>query len=149
MRAIRLLFVLSAQQKKVRKNGKSKRTRRIPRRIPKHLPRTSGEGRQVSGAIQDDHEARAPVDSDETTRGYDQMTYKPEADLNHNQPLDQNHRYACHNREDMSVTRGMNQNGWTDDGRRNMVERETRWLEVGCGHTYRSTDPCCTSCKWR
>lgn len=77
------------------------------------------------------------------------MTYQPESDLNHNHHLDPAHRYACHNKPDTAVTTGKVQDGWTEDGRRNMKAHTSRWLDIGCGHSYRVTDPACTGCKWR
>lgn len=76
------------------------------------------------------------------------MTYKPETDLNH-QYVSPEHRYACFNKPDSRVTRGIEQDGWTPDGRRHMVDRQTEWLPIGCGHTWRESDPSCTDCKWR
>jgi hypothetical protein len=55
------------------------------------------------------------------------MTYKPQADLNHNQHIDPNHRYGCKDRP----------------------AQGGRWLPIPCGHSYRETDPGCQDCKWR
>lgn len=78
------------------------------------------------------------------------MTYKPEADLNHIRHLDPNHRYACHNRKPIDRITYNFQEGWTRDGRKNMIKHDTRWLPLdGCGHSYSKTDPACTGCRWR
>lgn len=75
------------------------------------------------------------------------MTYTPEQDLNHNTPHP-DHRYGC-------FDKGANdqplvvQTGWTSDGRRVVGEVETEWLGIGCGHSYKVTDPCCSGCEWR
>ena len=65
--------------------------------------------------------------------------------------LDPNHRYACMDREPVTPIRYTMQDGWTDDGRRAIVDWETQWLELEdeCGHSYRKSDPACTGCKWR
>jgi len=65
--------------------------------------------------------------------------------------LNPNHRYACMDREPVTPTRYTMQDGWTDDGRRAIVDWETQWLELEdkCGHSYRKSDPACTGCKWR
>jgi len=59
------------------------------------------------------------------------MTYKPESDLNHHDPIDPNHRYACKDRPRPGEP----------------------WLPLeesnSCGHTWRTTDPSCSDCKWR
>lgn len=58
------------------------------------------------------------------------MTYTPEKDLNHNL-VSANHRYACKDRPRPGEP----------------------WLPLEasntCGHSYRTTDPACTGCKWR
>lgn len=76
------------------------------------------------------------------------MTYNPETDLNHHAPLDPDHRYACHNKPDSRVTRA-----WLNQkvvrGQQKIDVVNTEWLDIGCGHSYKSTDPSCTDCKWR
>lgn len=52
--------------------------------------------------------------------------YKPEQDLNHNL-ISEDHRYACKDRPAPGKP----------------------WLHIPCGHSYRTTDPSCTGCKWR
>lgn len=69
--------------------------------------------------------------------------------MKHSTSLAPSHRYGCHNKPDSTITKGDVQAGWTADGRRNMVERKTEWLEIGCGHSWKATDPNCTDCKWR
>lgn len=56
------------------------------------------------------------------------MTYTPEHDLNHNVPIDPDHRYACHNKP---------------------ATKPDPWLDIKCGHSYKKTDPACSGCKWR
>lgn len=76
------------------------------------------------------------------------MTYTPEFDLNHNTPLDPEHRYGCHNKPDSAKTVA-----WLNRKRVRGIQEiapvTTEWLDIGCGHSYRSTDPGCTGCKWR
>lgn len=76
------------------------------------------------------------------------MTHNP-APMTHNVSLDPDHRYGCHNKQDSTITKGHVQAGWTSDGRRNMVERKTEWLEIGCGHSFKDQDPACSGCRWR
>lgn len=76
------------------------------------------------------------------------MTYTPEQDLNHHSPKDPAHRYACHNKPDTRFTVSHMPNGFDHGVMRYKVVR-TDWLDVKCGHSYRSTDPGCTDCKWR
>lgn len=57
------------------------------------------------------------------------MTYTPEQDLNHQTHPDPDHRYACKDRPKPGEP-------WLQ-------------LEDKCGHTWKKTDPSCTSCKWR
>lgn len=76
------------------------------------------------------------------------MTYKPEADLNHHH-LDPGHRYACYNKPDSRFTLIQVQTGWTLCGKRETTNHRTDWLDIGCGHSYRGTDPSCSSCVWR
>lgn len=77
------------------------------------------------------------------------MTYTPPS-MTQNAPVDPAHRYACHNKPDSRVTVIQAQDGWTDDGRRNMIPHRTEWKDIGCGHVgYRESDPGCEGCKWR
>lgn len=77
------------------------------------------------------------------------MTYKPESDLNHNHHQDPNHRYACHNKPDSRFTVIQVQDGWGPQGNRETTNHRTEWLDIGCGHSYKSTDPACSGCAWR
>ena len=74
--------------------------------------------------------------------------YQPEQDLNHNH-VKPGHRYTCHNSHFHPVQSYTMQSGWTQDGRRNMIKVETRWIPIVCGHTYRETDPNCQDCHRR
>lgn len=76
------------------------------------------------------------------------MSYTPESDLNHNF-ISPDHRYDCHNKADTKHSLSMMQDGWTTDGRKHMVPHMTQWMDIGCGHSYRETDPSCRGCKWR
>ena len=75
------------------------------------------------------------------------MTYTPQHDLNHNY-VSPDHRYACYNKPNSRVTRA-----WLNTKMRRGLQIidsvTTEWLDVGCAHSYRSTDPSCTDCKWR
>lgn len=55
------------------------------------------------------------------------MTYTPEQDLNHQIPIDPDHRYGCFNRP----------------------RQDEKWIDLSCGHSYKKTDPACSGCKWR
>lgn len=57
--------------------------------------------------------------------------------------------YDCHNHEERKNSPMTVQDGWTEDGRRNMIEIKTKWRDVQCGHDMRTTDPNCTGCRWR
>lgn len=76
------------------------------------------------------------------------MTYKPQQDLNH-QTISSTHRYSCHNGDRPKTVHYEMQDGFTSDGKRNMVDVVTEWLPIACGHTWAETDPNCTDCKWR
>jgi len=76
------------------------------------------------------------------------MTYTPESDLNHNR-ISPDHRYSCHNGDRPKTIAYQSQNGWTEDGRRAMVDHVTEWLDIPCGHSYSGSDPNCQGCKWR
>lgn len=42
------------------------------------------------------------------------------------------------------------QDGWTEDGRRNLVWHRTAWNDSKpCGHTERGADPRCNGCAWQ
>ncbi len=41
------------------------------------------------------------------------------------------------------------QDGWTEDGRRRMVQGATEWLPLPCGYIHRAQDPHCEGCKNR
>lgn len=58
------------------------------------------------------------------------MTYKPEADLNHNY-VSPDHRYACKDRPRPGEP-------W-----RPLLDSDS------CAHTWKKTDPSCSGCKWR
>lgn len=77
------------------------------------------------------------------------MTYTPTQDLNHNHHKDPAHRYACHNKQPSTPMRYRVQDGWTREGQRIMRPHATQWLDIGCGHSYRTTDPACSGCHWR
>lgn len=76
------------------------------------------------------------------------MTYTHESDLNHNNPLDPAHRYACYNKPNSAKTVA-----WLNykvvRGIQKIEPVTTEWLDIKCGHSYRKTDPCCSNCKWR
>lgn len=76
------------------------------------------------------------------------MSYKPEIDLNHN-VVSPHHRYGCYDKPQSRETAIEVQHGWTTGGRRATHMHQTRWLDIGCGHSYRETDPSCRGCKWR
>lgn len=76
------------------------------------------------------------------------MSYQPTTDLNH-QFVSPGHRAGCQDKPDSRVTVIQVQDGWTQDGRRNMREHRTEWLPIGCGHSYKRTDPACRGCTWR
>lgn len=61
-------------------------------------------------------------------------------------------RYSCWTAE--KLPRGgrdewVRQDGWTEDGRRNMVAGVTEWLPIACGHDLSSTDSACEGCALR
>jgi hypothetical protein len=76
------------------------------------------------------------------------MTYTPEQDLNH-QRISPTHRYSCHNKPFSPAIQYRMQEGWTMCGKRAMVNHETKWLPIQCGHSYRETDPSCQGCYLR
>lgn len=76
------------------------------------------------------------------------MTYNPPP-MTHNHHPDPNHRYACHNKPDSRFTVIQVQDRWSPLGQRETTNHRTEWLDIKCGHSYRKTDPACTSCVWR
>jgi len=69
--------------------------------------------------------------------------------MTHNHHPDPNHRYACHNKPDSRFTVIQVQDGWSPWGHRETTNCRTEWLDIGCGHSYKSTDPACSGCAWR
>lgn len=60
------------------------------------------------------------------------------------------HRYDCFNKDPgVNNTPMEMQSGWTDDGRRIMVNHQPAFIAMDCGHHLSHTDPSCSGCKWR
>lgn len=76
------------------------------------------------------------------------LIYKPESDLNHN-VVSPEHRYSCFDKPSSRVTQIYVQDGWIGRVKRFLRLHRTEWIDNGCGHSYRGTDPSCTNCKWR
>lgn len=63
------------------------------------------------------------------------------------------YRYGCHSDTLGPIPRGRRgipavaQDGWTEDGRRRMVDYTADWIEMPCGHTTRATDDACAGCS--
>lgn len=56
---------------------------------------------------------------------------------------------ACHNKPRPTSTTQRYQNGWTTDGRRNMIEKTTHFVVQGCTHLKRREDSGCIGCEHR
>jgi hypothetical protein len=64
------------------------------------------------------------------------------------------YRYGCHSDKVGPMPRGRTiswvfQDGWTTDGRRNMVHGATQWIPRKCGHDQqvgKGSDPHCRGC---
>lgn len=56
---------------------------------------------------------------------------------------------TCHNKPRPVSTTQFYQNGWTEDGRRRMVEVTTYFVVQGCPHLKRDEDPGCQGCVHR
>lgn len=59
------------------------------------------------------------------------------------------YRYGCHSRPRAAVTTAPMQDGWTSDRRQNIVDITTQWLDRGCRHDTKHTDPACAGCPDR
>lgn len=58
--------------------------------------------------------------------------------------------YGCHNHPRREARPQLVQDGWTEDGRRVMVEIVSRWIpERQCGHDESNLDTKCVGCVWR
>ena len=69
------------------------------------------------------------------------------ADIPHEKTIaGHGYRYGCHNRPRQAVSVELMQDGWTPDGRRNMVKIQTQWLDRGCRHDTKHIDPACAGC---
>jgi len=56
---------------------------------------------------------------------------------------------TCHNKPRPTSATQFYQDGWTEDGRRRMVEVTTDFVVQGCPHLKRDEDPGCTGCVHR
>lgn len=65
------------------------------------------------------------------------------------------YRYGCHSSRLGPMPRGRRavpvqaQDGWTSDGRRNVINFASDWIEMPCGHTTRARDSACEGCSNR
>lgn len=73
------------------------------------------------------------------------------ADRSHDKTIQgSDFRYeACHNKPRPTSTTQMYQRGWTEDGRRNMIEITTDFVIQGCTHLKRREDSGCAGCVHR
>ena len=75
-------------------------------------------------------------------------------EIPHPSTVDDGKPYGCHNKlRPAGPFIACFQDGWTDDGRRLMVERPVQFAERGCMHAglsglNRHNDPKCAGCRW-
>ena len=76
-------------------------------------------------------------------------------DQAHASTIDTGNPYACKDRPPVAPYVAEFQDGWTEDGRRNMVKHVVEFKAgVDCGHTglsgmNRDNDPKCAGCRWQ
>lgn len=58
------------------------------------------------------------------------------------------HKYGCYNHPPRQPVPLEAQDGWTVNGRRNIVTVTTVWAAVECAHDDRDTDSVCHGCCW-
>lgn len=69
------------------------------------------------------------------------------ADTPHEKTIQrEGYRYGCHNTQRGGSHSYPVQDGWTDDGRRNMIQIVTDWLPRKCGTTYEPAMGPCAGC---
>ena len=77
------------------------------------------------------------------------------ADVPHASTIDTGRPYTCKDRPQVAPFVAEFQDGWTEDGRRNMVKHVVEFKAgVDCGHTglsglNRDNDPKCAGCRWQ
>ena len=58
-------------------------------------------------------------------------------------------RNSCHNHEPYDpVKKYWAQDGFTEDGRRKLVEVVTPYSPIQCTHLLAESDPACSGCHW-
>lgn len=76
-------------------------------------------------------------------------------DQAHPSTVDNNYHYGCYNRPPVEPYWEFFQDGWTEEGTRNMVAVKVSFKEdVNCGHVglsglNKTNDPKCKDCRWQ